>query len=157
MNTETTALLIRTLTELLEAHESLHASVLDHRGALSRADRTGIASAIREQEACIHRIREIDQRRRSIFGQSISVQDLAATLPESPRRVVLELGARLRETIERVRDAQQVVAVASQSLLTHMEGMLQQVSARLNHSGTYGRMGRIDCGATVVSGIDLTR
>jgi hypothetical protein len=154
---DTAAAIARILTDLIAEHESLLAAARDHRAALARADRAAIAQAIHTQAAIIERIRDLDTLRRKTFGQTMAVQDLAATLPAPQRQRVIELAAKLREAIEAVRSEQRIVAIASQSLLAHMEGMLQQVAARLNHAGTYGRLGRIDSGSTVVSGIDLTR
>ncbi len=156
-HSETTVTIARILVDLIAEHETLLQAARAHRAALARADRAAIADAIRAQADSIERIRDLDTLRRNTFGQTISVLDLAATLPDAPRRRVLELAARLREIIQSVRDEQSIVAIASQSLLAHMEGMLQQVAARLNHAGTYGRLGRVDACTTVVSGIDLTR
>lgn len=147
----------RVLSEMLGQHDALLDAVRRHRGALSRADRDGIAEAMRSQTVAIDRIRAIDGERRREFGDGMSVPDIARTLPEAARREVLELGARLRERIEEVRAEQAVVEVASRALLGHMEGLFRQVAARLSHAGTYGRLGRVDAGQQIVSGIDLTR
>lgn len=147
----------RMLEELIALHEQMLEAVRDHRGALARADRKAIASATSRQNQLIEKIRRVDAVRREAFGQTLTVSEIAATLPAESRRVVLELAGRLRELIEQVRDEQAVVALASRSLMGHMEGLLRQVAARLNHAGTYGRLGCVEAGAQIVTGIDLTR
>lgn len=145
------------LRELIAQHERMLEAVRDHRSALARADREAIAEAMRRQNELIEQIRGLDQMRRGHFGQTMTVQQIAATLGEAARRRVLELGAKLRQLIDQVRAEQAVVAAASKALLAHMEGLLRQVSAKLNHAGTYGRLGRVEAGAQIVTGIDLTR
>ncbi len=151
----------RALTHMLEAmideHGVLLEAVLEHRSALSRADREGVAQAMRVQAEAIERIREIDQGRRKVFGQATTVQDIASAFPEQTRTELLDLGAKLRGCIEKVRAEQAVVEAASRALLGHMEGLFRQVSARLSHAGTYSRGGCIETGQQIVSGIDLTR
>jgi hypothetical protein len=144
------------LAAMLSQHEALLEAVRRHRAALSRADRDAIAEAMRTQAACIERIRAADAERRRAFGDA-AVPEIARALPEGARREVMDLGGRLRALIEQVRGEQAVVEAASRSLLGHMEGLFRQVSARLSHAGTYGRLGRVDAGQQVVSGIDLTR
>lgn len=155
--TTTTRAIAHVLTAMIEQHDALLEAVLHHRASLSRADRDGIAEAMKAQTVAITRIRAIDAERRETFGHATAVQDIAATLPEAARAEVLELAGKLRERIEKVRREQAVVECASRTLLGHMEGLFRQVSARLSHAGTYGRLGRVDPGKQVVSGIDLTR
>lgn len=145
------------LRELIAHHEAMLETVRDHRRALATANREAIGQAVRRQGDLIEKIRAIDELRRGHFGQTMTVHEVAALLPEAGRRRVLDLGARLRALIEMVREEQAVVACASRALLTHMEGLLRQVAAKLNHSGTYGRLGRVEAGAQIVTGIDLTR
>lgn len=154
---ETARALTRTLEAMIEQHEILLEAVLEHRAALSRADREGVAEAMRVQVGVIERIREIDAGRRKAFGQTTTVQDIALVLPEETRAELLNLGAKLRACIEKVRTEQAVVAAASQALLGHMEGLFRQVAARLSHAGTYSRGGCVETGQQIVSGIDLTR
>ncbi len=154
---ESARALTHTLETMIEQHGVLLEAVLEHRAALSRADRDGVAQAMRVQTEAIDRIREIDRGRRKVFGQATTVQDIASAFPEEIRTELLDLGAKLRESIEKVRAEQAVVQAASRALLGHMEGLFRQVSARLSHAGTYGRGGCIETGQQIVSGIDLTR
>lgn len=154
---ETARALAHTLDAMIEAHETLHEAVLDHRSALSRADRDAVAEAMRVEARTIDRIRSLDKDRRDAFGHATAVQDIARDFAEPAKSHVLERASRLRACIEAVRSEQAVVETASRSLLGHMEGLFRQVAARLSHAGTYGRMGRVEVGHQVVTGIDLTR
>jgi len=155
--TTTTRAIAHILAAMIEQHEALLEAVRHHQASLRRADRDGIAEAMKAQTVAIGRIRQIDAERREAFGHAMAVQDIAATLPEAAKAEVLELAGKLRDRIETVRREQAIVECASRTLLGHMEGLFRQVSARLSHAGTYGRLGRVDAGQQVISGIDLTR
>ncbi len=155
--TDTARALSHILDAMIDAHETLHSVVVEHRAALSRADRQAVADAMREEAKLIDRIRTLDQDRREAFGHATAVQDIAREFNEPVRASVLERASKLRACIEAVRKEQAVVESASRALLGHMEGLFRQVAARLSHAGTYGRMGRVEAGHQVVTGIDLTR
>ncbi|GAB4383764.1 MAG: hypothetical protein Kow0022_04440 [Phycisphaerales bacterium] len=155
--TETEAQVSTMLRELIACHEQMLEAVREHRRALAKADREAIDASLRRQAELVERIRVLDEQRRRNLGHNVTVQEVAARLGEKARRRLLDLGAHLRGLIEQVRDEQAVVAVASRSLLAHMEGLLSQVVSRLNHAGTYGRLGRVEAGVQIVTGIDLTR
>lgn len=150
------------LTDLVRAHEAFVLASGAHREAIRRADTTAIAGA-RDQvaEACL-RIANLDQERRSIVtamapgSPDATLSFLAAGLPEPQRGRSLQLAATLRELVIQARTDQRRLRAAADSMLRHVRGVVQQVQQSLNHSGTYGRAGRVDAGAAVVSGIDMT-
>lgn len=150
------------LTDLVRAHEDfIHASDR-HRDAIRHAD-TGAIARSRDlvAEACL-RIADLDAERRLIVealapGQpDATLSSLAASLPEPDRARALELAATLRELVIRARTDQRRLRAAAESMLRHVRGVVQQVQQSLNHAGTYSRAGRVDPGARVVSGIDMT-
>lgn len=150
------------LTDLVRAHEAFVAASGLHREAIGRADTTAIAAARdRVAEACV-RIANLDTERRAIVAAmapgnpDATLSFLAAGLPEPQRGRSLELAATLRELVIRARTDQRRLRAAADSMLRHVRGVVQQVQQSLNHSGTYGRGGRVDAGAPVVSGIDMT-
>ena len=68
---------------------------------------------------------------------------------------LLERAKTLRGPIERVRREQSIVREASSSVLSHMRGLMHQLSNRLSHAGTYGAGGKVSAGPVVVSGLDI--
>ena len=150
------------LNDLVRAHEVFLRASGVHRESLRRADPSAISEA-RDQvaEAC-QRIAALDQERRSIVAAlspgnpDATLTSLAARLPEPERSRSLELATTLRELVICARTDQRRLRAAADSMLRHVRGVVQQVQQSLNHSGTYGRAGRVDAGAAVVSGIDMT-
>lgn len=154
------------LCELLEAlvaaHEALLLASGEHREALRTADAEAMALAAgRVNEVC-DTIAVLDGHRRELTRALVPEQPdatlsfLASRLPEPRRNVALELATRLRELIVGVRTEQRRLRAAADAMLSHVRGIVQQVQQGLNHAGTYGRAGRVDAGATVVTGLDMT-
>jgi hypothetical protein len=150
------------LTDLVRAHEAfVHASD-QHRDAIRHADTTAIARS-RElvTDACV-RIATLDAERRQVAeamapgAPDATISELAARLPEPGRSRALEMASTLRELVIKARTDQRRLRAAADSMLRHVRGVVQQVQQSLNHAGTYGRAGRVDAGARVVSGIDMT-
>ena len=57
-----------------------------------------------------------------------------------------------------LKEEHEAVRVASLALTNHMNGLIEQVSAKLSHSGTYGRRGAVDPGRNqVVSSLDTLK
>lgn len=150
------------LTDLVEAHEVFVGASDQHREAIRQADTAAIAHT-RElvTDACI-RIANLDTERKQIVEAmapdkpDATLSYLAAGLPEPGRSRALELASTLRELVIQARADQRRLRAAADSMLRHVRGIVQQVQQGLNHAGTYGRAGRVDAGARVVSGIDMT-
>lgn len=150
------------LTDLVQAHEAFVEASGLHREAIRCADTEAIAAARDDvAEACIH-IANLDAERQALVARlspdqpEATLTHLAAGLPEPERGRALELAATLRELVIRARTDQRRLRAAADSMLRHVRGVVQQVQQSLNHAGTYGRAGRVEAGARVVSGIDMT-
>lgn len=150
------------LIDLVRAHEAFVRASGAHREAIRKADTAAIDKA-REQvaEVCAQ-IANLDQERRSIVAAispdnpDATLTFLATRLPEPERSRSLELARSLRELVIQARTDQRRLRAAADSMLRHVRGVVQQVQQSLNHSGTYGKAGRVDAGVAVVSGIDMT-
>ncbi len=150
------------LAELVGAHESLLIASGDHRDALRTADTDAMAAAAARVGLICDCIARLDVERRELTGAlspdhpDATLSFLASQLPEPERNAALELATKLRELIVRVRTEQRRLRAAADAMLSHVRGIVQQVQQGLNHAGTYGRAGRVDAGATVVTGLDMT-
>jgi hypothetical protein len=151
------------LADLVRAHEALTRSARAQREAIRRAEPPAIAAARDEMAGACAAIAALNDERRATAaamapGESgATLSRLAASLPEPQRGRAVELAARLRELVLQASGEQRRLQGATESMLRHVRGVVQHMQRSLNHSGVYGRAGRVEPGAAVVSGIDLTR
>ena len=157
------------LSELVSAHEALLVAAGQHRDSLRTADTNAMAEAsVRVDAICrdIARLKEersrLDEQRKQLTARiapdqpEATLSYLASQLPEPQRGTALELATKLRELIINARTEQRRLRAAADAMLSHVRGIVQQIQQSLNHAGTYGRAGRVDAGATVVTGFDMT-
>ncbi len=151
------------LDEMLARLEDEHGVLLrlahEHREALTHADVKALQRITMRTSETLMRIARIEQERQSMIarrGEPIDTLDeLLKRFGDDERSRLNQRRTRLRELIERVREEQQGVKLASEQLAMHMKGLMKQVSASLSHAGTYSRGGSIDTGrGQVVSGLD---
>ena len=110
------------------------------------------------------RVAELELQRRDIVasltrpsrGEKPTVSVVAAGLPEPIRSRVLALAARLRDLLFRLRREMGVIKAATQSLVAHMDGLMQQVARAMSQTRLYDPRGRIDPGGPAACGLDLT-
>jgi len=74
---------------------------------------------------------------------------------EQHRARLTALGNSLRALALQVEKQRAVLKIATESLLSHMQGMLSQVSRSLSPTGTYARPRTIPSGLQVMSSVDL--
>lgn len=159
------------LTASLEENARLLALAERHHAALRRADGVAAAACAEEQDACLRRIAELDQRRVALVqafqasrahaaggpgGGPLTITDLTSAVPEPDRTRLREKAATLRDLMARIRAEYQTIQLATRSLLAHMEGLMRQIGRQLSPSGTYGRRGYVENAGSACA-IDLTR
>ena len=148
---------------LTSAHERMLALALEHRTAISRADTAAIAGLVAQQSEVAREISELEIHRRRLVAPFLSataappsLSALAQRLPEPDRARVAAAAAHLRETLLRLQRETRTVRAATQSLLAHMNGLMQQVARGLSQARLYSPQGKIDPGLPVACGLDLT-
>lgn len=153
------------LVSLIDTHEQMVAIAIDHRAAISRADAAGVQACIGQQAVLSSRVAELESQRRALTTTlapakpgsiSPTITAIAQTLPEPSRGRVMAAAAKLRDVLLRLQRENRILRSATQSLLTHMDGLIQQVARALSQARLYGPQGRIDTGGPVACGIDLT-
>ncbi len=167
------------VTELLEAYGELLSLAAEHRAAISRADGRALDECSRREADLADRLINLESRRRQLASSApvplrpphspypaaappsplpspVTLSTIASSLPEPQRTRVLEKTGRLRDLVSRVRSEYAVIRAATQSVVAHIDGIVQQVGRRLSDTGTYGRAGRVDSSRPAVLGIDLT-
>lgn len=169
------------LSALMEEYLGQAAMQLDlvrrHREAVSRADGPGMERCTQEQKACAQRLALLEQRRMSlvrvVIQQGMTVRqaagltlagstlnptfsELVAKCPEALRAGLMKRAADVKRAFETVAAEQAVLRQASQTLLSHMQGLMERVSRSLSHTGNYRRPGTAGvASALVVSGMDV--
>ncbi len=145
--------------------------LLDRQSAcLRKADAAGVAACSAEQALVLEEINELDKRRRELValatsaypqvaaaqrGRGVTITQLTEVLEDPDRTRLSAMAERLKGIAVEVKDRSAVIRSATASLLTHVEGLVRQVSKRLSHAGTYGPRGVVETGGVVVSGIDM--
>ncbi|MBK7404623.1 MAG: flagellar protein FlgN [Phycisphaerales bacterium] len=150
------------LHDLVTAHEWLLRATGAHREAMRRANPMAIATTRDEIAAATSRVAELDTERRQLVAAmapdrpEATLSELALHLTEPQRSRSLDLAGSLRELVLQAQSEQKRLRVATEAMLRHVRGVMQQVQRGLSHAGTYGPGGRVERGAAVVTGIDMT-
>lgn len=156
------------LSTLVEEYQRLCTELDEYRSALAQADQPRLTAALANNQARAARLAELEAHRsllmRSIAsvrpGQAIpelSTSQVAAQAPEPVRSRLLNLAGKLRPIIARADEQQRIARLATQSLLAHTTGVMQQIQRQLSQTGTYTRGARPAAAASpVVSALDLT-
>jgi hypothetical protein len=150
------------LGEMLAAHEDLLQLTQDHRAALSRADGAAVQACSLRHAAIADRIGQLEFLRRQLIAAlspslpSASITSLAADLPEPSRGRIMEAAGRLKALLLRIQQELRVLRAATQTLVGHMEGLMQQVARVLSTAGTYARSGRIESTPPLPASLDLS-
>ncbi|MFN0010748.1 MAG: flagellar export chaperone FlgN [Phycisphaerales bacterium] len=151
------------LGALQTEYEHLARIALEHRRALSTADRLGVERCAAAQQAVAERLLPIEARRVAWaervarpmgLAPGAALSAILAWTAEPARGRVLASAARLREVGEAVREQHRVIRAASEALLAHVKGIMGQVARNLSHTGVYGRPNAVPC-EQVVSSLDL--
>lgn len=142
---------------LIKAYEELIGLLDEHRSAISRADTRELARAVERERDVLTRIAALETEFRAALGEGpATLTSLAEAVGGVEGGRLAESAAYLRALAGRARVLQAAVREASESMATHINGLMRQVAARLSHAGTYGSGGRVESGSPVVSGLDLS-
>lgn len=152
---------------LITTYEGLLDSANTRREAMHSAD-TGALSRCMERDAgLVQEIAQLETRRERVVAQlandlgsdkgaHTTLTWIARRAPEPWRESLVERADKLRVLIHESRKAGEQTRLAAEILSTHMQGLMKQVHAKLNHAKTYGRLGSVETGRSVVSALDLT-
>jgi hypothetical protein len=149
------------LADLLRVHEELLALAAEHRAALSRADGNAVYACAQRHAAIAQRIESLESTRRRMISAlapavpAPTISSVALHLPQAARDRIMEAAGRLRALMLRVQHELRTLRAATQALVGHMDGIMQQVARVLSTAGTYGRNGRIESTQPLPAGIDL--
>ena len=150
------------LADLEREHEVLLSLAGAQRDAVMHADARAIQRITGETAETLGRIAKTEHTRRSLIkepdGSTPTLEQIAGSLGGDRAGVLRARAASLRSLMERVREEQEAVRIASEALAAHMKGLIDQVSGKLSHAGTYSQGGAVrPTSQQVVSGVDLVR
>lgn len=170
--TEASEQIVESLKRLISLHDELLEVVKAEREAILHADTQAVRACVECKSMLVERLREIELVRlnavTALFSSSgdapmsgeqaaeVSLEAITQRFDSPMRAHAIELGRRLSEKVTTLQRQHGVVRLAAESLLSHMQGLMHQVSRKLSHAGTYGRSGTIASHPQVVSGLDMT-
>lgn len=155
------------LREQLAANERMLALMNQKREAMARAQPAALADLLKEENACVQLLSELEKRRLAMAAtlttlvmptakEPMRLPDLAAQLPEPARGRLLTLRHQVRERMEQVRKQVRVASQAAEALLRHMQGLIQSVGGVVSQVPTYNRVGARPQAAMAVSTFNTT-
>lgn len=124
------------LKQLADRHEQLLSLMKRQREALRLADPRGVSECSRLENTLVQAIGELEKTRLELVAEltkavdpnapaPMRMRDLAERLPEPSRGRLLVLREQLRERITQVKEQSSVTRRATESLLKHMQGLVQ--------------------------------
>lgn len=165
------------LAMMVDLHQKMLEHNVQHREALRRADAAMIARCVHQQCADAAKFNELETLRNDLFAvlaragvprpavagkgappppiPTLTLSGVIERAGEQHRARLTALGNSLRGLVGQVEKQRAVLKIATESLLSHMQGMLSQVSRSLSPTGTYARPRTIPSGMQVMSSVDL--
>lgn len=127
------------LKQLADRHEQLLSLMKRQRESLRQADHRGVSECSRLENVLVQAIGDLEKRRLELVAEltravdptavaPMRMRDLAERLPEPARGRLLVLREQLRSRIAEVKEQSSVTRRATESLLKHMQGLVQTLS-----------------------------
>ena len=145
------------LKRLTEGHERLLKLLEQKRGALRSADRARVTDLCEQENRCVQEISEMEKARLGLMGeltlllnphaaQPMGLREFAERLDEPARGKLLVLRQTLRERMLSARKQTQVLQRTTESLVAHMQGLVQTVGGAMTGLTVYTTQGTVACG-----------
>jgi hypothetical protein len=154
------------LTQLIAEHRQLLEQLRGKQQAMRRAKPAEVEARCTQEQAIVYRIGRLETQRQETVRRitqaidpaaksPMSITQIAPHIEEPMRGRLLVLRGQLRELIETVRRENDIARVATEGLLKHVQGIVQQVVAAMG-AGTYGRRGAMHQTPTLASTFSVT-
>jgi hypothetical protein len=155
------------LDQQSDAHRALLKLIERKQQALREAKAGDLRDCCRLENEQVQRIATLEKQRQTLVAELTLLVDPAATAPMPLREVAEHLPAalaagllhrreELRGLIEQVQRAGGVARRATESLLRHMQGLMQTIGTAMTGVGTYGRGGAAPKAALAVRTLNMT-
>lgn len=157
--------------EVLEQLHSLHGSMQEaiqmRADAIRQADAEGLREAIGSESSVLEDIRRVDARRIELAGeltgteaprvQSLSMSNVLESIEDDVTREHLDqLSVRLRQQIKATQNRSAIVRQAAETLMGHIDGVMQSVRSAMETVGRYGPDGSLHRSQTGSVSLDIT-
>ena len=155
------------LHQELAQHAQLVGVLEQKRGALLKADPSRVTALCAQENACVQATSELAKQRMSLVAdlallvepgatEPMGLRDRAVRLDEPVRGRLLVLRQQLAGGMEQVRSQTSVAQRATDSLVRHMQGVVQSLAAAMADVGVYSRAGRLPAAASKMSTFSAT-
>ncbi len=163
--------LIRRIEDVLDQQSDAHRTLLTlierKQQALREAKAAELRDCCRLENEQIQRIASLEKQRQMLTAElTLAVQpdaaapmplrEVAGHLPAPLAAGLLHRREELRSLIEQVQRAGGIARRATESLLRHMQGVMQTIGAAMTGVGTYSRKGAVPKAALAVRTLNLT-
>jgi hypothetical protein len=146
------ARLERLLKEECEAHRQVARAMSAKIEALRRGDRDRMEALCESENACVQRAAEVAKARVDLVMrmshmlnptamQPMRLNELAESFDEPVRGRLLVLRQQLRDQMEACRAKASNARRSTESMVKHMQGIMQMIGTKLSGVATYGRRG----------------
>lgn len=162
---------IATLEGVLKQQIALHGDLLtlmsQKRDALASGRSQGLTETLELENQKVQAIGELEKRRLETVAtltllvrpgatEPMKLDELIQHLPGPIADRVSAMRAQLRQRIEKVQQQTTVARRATESLMRHVQGLIQSIGSVSTGVSTYARGGRLNPTATAVSTFNLT-
>ena len=157
------------LRRLAEEHEGLLELIRRKQRAMRMGQPQLVTDCCERENHHVQRIGGLEGHRQKAVGeitrfmtrgtereQPLKLSEIAERLPEPRRGRLLVLHQRLRDTMHQVQRENQIARQATDGLLHHVRGVIQQVTQAVGGAGTYGKQGPVEAPPGAVSSFSIT-
>ncbi len=141
-----------TVQRQIAVHEKLLTVMKLKVDAYRKADQNGAIALTRQENAELQAIGELEKQRLILVAEltrtldpkaprPLKMGELAEQLPEPARGRLLVLRAKLKDRLETVQRESSIARRAAETLLRHMQGIVQSISGAISGISTYGKKG----------------
>ena len=140
------------LKQQVSAHEQLLMLIKRKRRMLQTADHRHLADLSGQENRVVQAVGELEKERLALVGrltlaidpaakEPMRLADLAQRLEEPGRGHLLVLRQQLKERMEQAKRETTIAKRATESLVRHMQGLIQTVGSVVTGVSVYGRQG----------------
>ncbi len=141
------------LRQMIDEHRQLLSLLQRKQLAMRKANPAAVQDCCRQENVHVQRIGQVETQRQQVLGritaeiapkskEPLTIMQIADRAGEPRRGRLLVFRQQLREVISNCKRENEIARDATQSLLNHVQGVLQQVASMMG-VGTYGRRGNV--------------
>lgn len=154
------------LRQLIMEYEKLNELAGKRQDAMRHADTRTLGEMIGAENLSVQRVAELERRRLPLVAEvarrlsvppktEVTITWLAQRISGAAGERLSGLATRLRGLIQALLRTNEASKRTAEALATHMDGLMRQVAASLNHARTYSASGLVKAGPRVVTAIDV--